>query len=439
MTMPSSAGRRRAVLLVLDGLGAGEMPDRPAEDAGSFTLAHVCQLARLRLPALERLGLGNATRQAGPAGRTPLPPAARPEAAFGLAALGYPGADSVLGHQELMGSAAVAELRLLADLRDPLVRVLTAGGYDVQALQPGMSALIVNGRVLIADNIEAKAGLSINVTASLDDVPFGELLTIGQIVRREVPVPRVIVVGGRGFGIDQIRAHVKERSPGQAGVDTPALGVYDDQFQVRHLGADVETARQLPSLVAAAGGDVVLIGKAADVIGGDAAVRDPMVSTRQVLETTAARLGAMRGGLIVANIQETDLAGHEQDAHRFARVLAQVDASLPEILRRLRPGDVLVITGDHGNDPAIGHSQHTRELVPVLVAGPRVRPVDVGVRSSLADLGATLADLLGVPAPQSGTSFARMLSLCFSRPCWTRPGFRTAAYPGRGSRARVMI
>jgi phosphopentomutase len=405
--MPSSAGRRRAVLLVLDGLGAGEMPDRPAEDAGSFTLAHVCDLARLRLPAMERLGLGNATR---PAGRSPLPPAARPEAAFGLASLGYPGADSVLGHQELMGSAAAAELRLLAELRDPLVRVLTAGGYEVQALQPGMSALVVNGRVLIADNIEAKAGLSINVTASLDDVPFGDLLTIGQIVRREVPVPRVIVVGGRGFGMDEIRAHVKERSAGQAGVDTPALGVYDDQFQVRHLGAEVETARQLPSLVAAAGGDVVLIGKAADVIGGDVAVRDPMVSTRQVLETTASRLGALRGGLIVANVQETDLAGHEQDAHRFARVLAQVDAFLPEILRRLRPGDALVITGDHGNDPAIGHSQHTRERVPVLVAGPRVRPVDVGVRSSLADLGATLADLLGVPAPQSGTSFARMLS-----------------------------
>lgn len=408
MTVPSP-GRRRAVLLVLDGLGAGEMPDRPAEDAGSFTLAHVCELAGLRLPNLERLGLGNAAQLAHP-GRCPLPPAARPAGAFGQAALGYPGADSQLGHQELMGTAAVAELRLLASLRDRLIRVLTASGYQVQDLEPGTSPLVVDGHVLVADNIEAKTGLSINVTASLDDISFGKLLVIGEIVRREVPVPRVIVVGGRGFGMEEIRSHVKERAPGQVGVDTPALGVYDDQFQVRHLGAPVETARQLPSLVAAAGGEVVLIGKAADVIGGDAAVRFSMVGTGQALETTATRLAAMRGGLVVANIQETDLSGHEQDAHRFARVLAEVDAFLPEILGQLQPGDVLAVTGDHGNDPAVGHSQHTRERVPVLVTGPGIRPVELGVRSSLADIGATLAELLGTGAPQSGSSFAGILS-----------------------------
>jgi phosphopentomutase len=406
MTVPPAADRR-AVLLVLDGLGAGEMPDRPPEDAGSFTLAHVYEQGRPRLPQLARLGLGNAAARSGPC---PLAPVASPAAAFGLADLGYPGADTHLGHQELMGAPAVAELCLLAEVRDPLAGALTAAGYQVEPLRPGMSPLIVDGRILVADNIEAKAGLSINVTASLDDVPFGDLLAIGEIVRREVPVPRVIVVGGRGFGIEEIRAHVKERSPGQAGVDTPALGVYDDQFQVRHLGAHVDTARQLPSLVAAAGGDVALIGKAADVIHGDLAVREPMVSTRQVLDTLAARLDAMRGGLIVANVQETDLAGHEQDVHRFAAVLAEVDAFLPEIGRRLDPGDVLVITGDHGNDPVIGHSQHTRERVPLLVGGPGVRSVDLGVRSSLADVGATLADVLGAAAPPSGTSFAGMLS-----------------------------
>lgn len=407
MTAPSPVPRRRAVLVVLDGLGAGEMPDRPPEDAGSFTLAHVYEQGRPRLAHLARLGAGNAVRRAGPCH---LAPAASPAAAFGLASPGYPGADSHLGHQELMGAPAVAALHLLAEVGDRLAAALTAAGHRVAPLRQRTSALIVDGRVLVADNIEARPGLSINVTASLDDVAFGDLLAIGQIVRREVAVPRVIVVGGRGFGIEEIRAHVKERSPGQVGVDTPALGVYDDQFQVRHLSVDVDTTRQLPALVAAAGGDVVLLGKAADVIGCDLAVREPMVSTRQVLDTLTQRLDAMRSGLIVANVQETDLAGHEQDAQRFADVLAEVDAFLPEILRRLGPRDVLAITADHGNDPVIGHSQHTRERVPLLVAGAGIRPADLGVRSSLADVGATLAELLGAAPPSAGVSFAGLMS-----------------------------
>jgi phosphopentomutase len=273
-----------------------------------------------------------------------------------------------------------------------------------------MSPLIVDGCVLVADNIEARPRLNINVTASQDDISFEDLTRIGEIVRAAVPVPRVIVVGGRGFGIDDIRAHVKERAPGQIGVDTPELGVYDEHYQVRHLGVDFAVDRQLPSRAIRAGYDVVLLGKAADVVRCDGAVAENIVPTADVLSRAASHLDAMTGGLIVANVQETDLAGHEEDVPRYARMLRTVDERLPELLDRLRPGDALFITGDHGNDPTIGHSQHTREYTPAIAYGPAINPVPLGVRATLADIGATAGDILGVPPLGSGHSFLKEIS-----------------------------
>ncbi|MCW2762475.1 MAG: mutase, partial [Marmoricola sp.] len=109
-------------------------------------------------------------------------------------------------------------------------------------------------------------------------------------------------------------------------------------------------------------------------------------------------------------VQETDLAGHEQDVERYANLLHMVDDLLPHILEMLAPGDALFITGDHGNDPAIGHSQHTREYTPVIVYGPGISPVPLGVRTSLADIGATAADILGVLPLGSGTSFLKEIT-----------------------------
>ena len=390
------------MLLVLDGLGAGAMDDCPVEDRGSHTLLHVEQKAGpLDLSNLHGLGLGRLATLDGPDPGVPL------RGAYGLAELGYPGADTYMGHQELMGVAPAVELRLLSEMRAGVVRALQDAGHATGDLLAGASPLVVDGCVLVADNIEARPGLNINVTGSLDDLSFEALTEIGQVVRAAVSVPRVIVVAGKGFGIEDISTHVKEQAPGQIGVDSPGLGVYDEHYQVRHLGVRVDVSRQLPSLVLASGGQVVLLGKAADVIQCDCAIRHVIVSTPAVLDSTVAFLDGMRSGLLVANVQETDLAGHTQDPWRFARVLEVVDRFLPEILDRLGPADVLMVAADHGNDPCIGHSQHTREAVPVLVAGAGIRPGPLGRRGSLADIGATLAAWLEVGAPPDGESFAR--------------------------------
>jgi phosphopentomutase len=400
--------QRRVVVLVLDGLGLGAMPDAPREDAGSNTLLHIAEtVGSLRLPTLESLGLGNLT----PA--TAVAETATPRAALGRCTLVHPTADTFMGHQELMGgSLDGVQLRFLAEIRDEVEGALRAAGYTVESLIDGQSPLLVNGCAVVADNIEARPRLNMNVTASLDAITIEELTRIGEVVRAVTPVPRVIVVGGRGYDVDGIRAHVKEPVPGHIGVDTPALGVYDEHYRVRHLGLDFGSDAQVPNRARAAGHEVVLLGKAADVVLCDGAVKDNLIPTEGVMRETIGHLAAMSHGLIVSNVQETDLSGHEENAQRYAQVLEQVDRMLPELLDGLGEDDVLIITGDHGNDPTIGHSQHTREYTPLLAVGPRVAPVDLGLRGSLADVGATAADLLGVLPVRSGTSFAKEVLQC---------------------------
>jgi phosphopentomutase len=400
--------RRRVVVLVLDGLGLGAMPDAPPEDMGSDTLLHVDEVAGpLGLPTLASLGLGNLTGAPGVADVD------EPRAATGRCALKHPGADTFMGHQEMMGgSLDGVQLRLLSELADEVQTALRAAGHEVASLVEGQSPLLVDGCVLVADNIEARPRLNINVTASLDDIELEALTRIGQIVRDVTPVPRIIVVGGRGYDIDGIRAHIKERTPGQIGVDTPELGVYDEHYRVRHLGLDFASSEQAPSRAKVAGHEVVLLGKAADVVRCEGAVTDNLIPTEGVMRKTIDHLVAMEHGLIVANVQETDLSGHEEDALRYGSVLETVDRMLPELLAGLGDDDVLIITGDHGNDPTIGHSQHTREYTPLLVFGPGVPVTDLGLRESLADIGATAAELLGAAAPCSGRSFAKELTPC---------------------------
>ena len=397
---------RRAVVLVVDGLGVGAMPDAGPEDAGANTLRGVGDAAdQFSAPTMASLGLGNLTAVAA------IPANSAPRAAYGRCALAHPGADTYLGHQEIMGDGLdQVELRLLSELSDRVINALVQAGHSAEPLLPGRSPLVVDGCVLVADNIEARPRLNINVTGSLDDVSFDDLTHLGEIVRGVVPVPRVIVVAGRGFGIKDIRAHVKERSPGQIGVDSPALGVYDEHYQVRHLGVNFNANRQVPSLLLEAGHQVVLLGKAADVVHCVGAETKNLVDTGEVMAATEAALQTMKSGLVVANVQETDLAGHEEDPQRYATVLQRFDGLLPDVLRLLHNDDVLFITGDHGNDPTAGTSRHTREYTPVLVAGPRVRHVSLGIRASLADIGASVAELFGVGPTAGGTSFAQEIT-----------------------------
>lgn len=395
------------MILVLDGFGVGSMPDVASAELGRNTLAHLSESGSLELPMMSALGLGRIVP-------TGIAAVSAPMAAYGRCAPVHPGADTYMGHQEIMGGGlSMVEFKLMDELAGPITAALEAAGHRVEPMIEGEPMLLVDGCVLVADNIEARARLNVNVTASLDDISFEDLSSIGSIVRGVIRLSRVIVVGGRGYTVDDMRAHIRTSDEGHTGVDTPGLGVYDEHYQVRHLGLAFPIERQLPTRMREAGGSVVLLGKAADVVRCEGAVAENIVATDEVFDAVIRHLDEMADGLIVANVQETDLAGHEEDPDRYRRVLRTVDARLPELMSRLTPDDVLLITADHGNDPTSGSSRHTREYVPVLAYGARLAPVDLGIRLTLADVGATVGDLFGLLPLDSGTSFAKEI-LCSS-------------------------
>ncbi|WP_329042408.1 phosphopentomutase [Streptomyces sp. NBC_00178] len=393
----------KTVIVVVDGFGVGAMPDagtlRPG-DLAADTCGHVLDHARtalgrpLRLPVLGALGLGLVHPHPDLARRTHLPVAA------GRAALGYPGADTFAGHQTMMGAdfSRVTVARL-ADHIDEVTEALTAAGHRAERLD-GRPLLVVDGTVLVHDNLEADPGINWNASGRLDDLAFdgpGGILAIARTVRAVAPVARVIAVGGHADG--PLPSYVRPGDGETVGLDTPATGFYRNPgLQVRHLGAPLDHTRQLPELAARAGIPVTLAGKAADILVCGPARRHPAVDTADVLAHTLDAVRAGGDALVVANVQETDLAGHQQDTGRYGRLLEQVDAGLAALVALLAgPGDRLIVTGDHGNDPAIGHSHHTREYVPVLIHRPGADGVELlPDADSLADVGATAAVSLGL-------------------------------------------
>jgi phosphopentomutase len=150
---------------------------------------------------------------------------------------------------------------------------------------------------------------------------------------------------------------------------------------------------------------VALIGKMADIVWSPSAERIPCVDTDEVLARFEDALGRLPAGLVAVNVQELDLAGHRESCEAFVEVLAKVDRSLERVIETLSEGDLLLITGDHGDDPTYGRL-HTREEVPLLAYSPGGNARALGTRRTLADVGASIADWLGAGQTRTGESFA---------------------------------
>jgi len=393
----------RAVLVVIDALGIGVMPDaaqtRPL-DIGAHTLHSVLRAnPGLEISTLLRLGLGHLLVEHDLAGSMP----SQPLASYGICQLAYPGADSYLGHQEIMGTIPKPPVKTLMRQAAPQIeqRLLEAG-YRVRRPLPAADLLLVEEALVIGDNLEADPGLNINLTVATDIIDFAKALRIGQIVRQCVRVSRVIVFGGPGIDVEHIMRNLHQLPNGQVGIDSPAVGVYNENLLVQHLGYGVDPERQAASIIAQAGLPVTLIGKMADLINCSGARKDSLVPTTAVMQAVLKTFRGEREGLVAATVQETDLAGHTGDASRFGALLEVVDRGLAELLEELNEEDLLIICADHGNDPFIHPGQHTREQVPLLLYQKGRAPIPLGIRRSLADIGATLSNYFGLQTTQDG-------------------------------------
>ncbi|WP_045516001.1 phosphopentomutase [Neobacillus niacini] len=389
----------KAILLVLDSFGIGAMDDCEefnAADCRANTYKHIRERVEfLNIPTLYGLGLG-----------TLVDGQDAPLNAYGSSALAHHGADTYLGHQEIAGSCPKrSNKRLMKDIHSMLAAALREAGYHVEYPWSDRPVLLVNGACVIGDNLESAVGNIINLTADFKRMTFSELKEVGKVVRRHVDTSRVIAFGGPYTSIEHILSTIHEKNPGQWGVDAPKANVYGKGYEVYHMGYGVNIDGQFPMIAARNGLKVYRIGKTADVLHGEGPSY-PIVDTDEVLRVLEETYLKESGeAAFLVNVQETDLAGHSEDAQWYAKLLNTTDQWLANFLPKMEEEDILIIMADHGNDPTIGHSNHTREYVPLMIVGHKVKAANIGRRNSMADVGATLSEFFGLPQTEEGESF----------------------------------
>jgi phosphopentomutase len=386
----------RFVVIVIDSLGAGALPDAGAYgDAGANTLGNLARrVGGLQLPNLQQWGLGNITAVQG------CPPAAAPRASFGAMAELSQGKDTTTGHWEMMG---VVLQQGFTTYPEGFPQKLV----DEWLQQSGAPGLLGNkpaSGTVILDELgpeHVRTGKPIVYTSA--DSVF-------QIAAHEevVPLPKLYAwceaarEVGKRWGLARVIARP---------FVGPGVGQYKRTYN-RHDFSQPPPPDTVLHRLAAKGVSTVGVGKIPDIYDGQGISRSVKTAgNADGLQKTAELLGELGPSFLFVNLVDTDmLYGHRRDPDGYARALREIDAALPAIAAQLRPGDVLVLTADHGNDPTFPGSDHTREQVPLIAYAPgRTRGADLGVRPSFADLGATVAEYFGVPAPR-GQSFLGAVS-----------------------------
>ena len=390
----------KMMLLVIDSFGIGAMDDCKEyveTDCRAMTYQHIREIKKekLHIPTMYSLGLGALVD-----GKS------EPENSFGYSKLAHHGADTYLGHQEIAGSCPKkSNKRLMKDIHQQMKQALEKSGYEVRYPIEGSPILLVNEAAVVADNLESAVGNIINVTADFKKMPFSEVKELGNIVRQNIDTTRVIAFGGPNTSIEKILSCVKEKNQYQWGVDTPKAGVYGKDYEVYHMGYGVEVEKQFPMIAATHGLPVYRLGKTADVLHGEG-VAEPIVNTAKLLKRVAEAYHQEKNdAAFLINVQETDLAGHSEDVDWYAALLNEVDNWLTDFIPTMEEDDLLIIMADHGNDPTIGHSNHTREYVPIMIVGEKVKKANIGLRNTMSDIGATFCDFYGLPMTAEGNSF----------------------------------
>jgi phosphopentomutase len=385
----------RIVLIVMDGVGAGELPDAALYgDGGSNTLGNLARWAgRLELPNLVRLGLARVTSMPG----VEAVPDTELRGSYGRLGERSPGKDSVTGHWELAGLILDQPFRTYpngfpeeiltpfraAIGRDVLGNVAASGTEIIQRL--GDEHMRTGSPI-----VYTSADSVFQIAMHEDVIPLAEQYTICETARR-------LLTG----------AHLVGRVIARPFVGTS--GAYRRDVDARR-DYSVEPFRPtVLDILVRHGIDVWAVGKIDDLFAHRGLTRSfHCESNAAAIENARTALPSLAHGLMFVNLVDFDtLWGHRNDAAGFARALADFDAALPLLTEQLADGDVLIITGDHGNDPTDVSTDHTREYVPLLVYAPRGRAVPLGDRASFADVGATIAEAFGVAGTGAGVSFLR--------------------------------
>jgi len=380
---------KRAIIIVLDGVGIGAAPDASDYgDVGSDTLGNLSRaVGGMQLPHLERAGLGNIAALAGVA------PVPSPDGAWGLMVPHSAGKDSTTGHWEISGVQLERPFPTYPDgFPQSVVNAFA------ERTGRGIIGNVAGSGTAIIDRFGAEhertgnwilytsADSVFQIAAHEGVVPLAELYAACEIARSMLVAPndvsRVIArpfIGGAG-------AYARTKNRRDFSIEPPRSTLLD--------------------ALSSAGVPRTGVGKVDDLFAGRGITSQHTASNADGIVCIRTWIEKAQSGLLFGNLVDFDQQfGHRNDVPGFYQALREFDAALPSFQSALREDDLLFITADHGNDPTTPSTDHARECVPLLALGPRVSGVTIGRRETFADLGATVAEWFGVPFTGAGTSF----------------------------------
>jgi phosphopentomutase len=380
---------KRVFLIVLDSVGAGEMPDAASfGDIGVNTLRSVYNSGKLSIPNLVSMGIGNIE------GLSFLGKTEAPTAAVARMSERSMGKDTTVGHWEIAGHISASPLPTFPNgfPEEMLEKIRKASGREL------LCNSTYSGTAVIADyGKEAKEKCALIIYTSADSVlqiaahvgvvPLEELYRICETLRAE------LVGENEGVGRIIARPFVDD---GEGGFKRTAD---------RRDYSLAPPAVLLPEAIKSAGKDSISVGKISDIFAGVGFTEAQRThGNEEGMAVTSEYLSKDFDGLCFVNLVDFDMTwGHRRDAEGYAEGLSAFDKWLGGAIGALREDDVLMITADHGCDPAyLATTDHTREYTPLLIYGKGVAPVNFGTRECFADISATVAELLGVEFDGAG-------------------------------------
>lgn len=383
---------KRVFLIVLDSVGAGAEPDA-AEfgDVGAHTLRSVSRGEGFCIDNLRKAGIGNID------GLSFLGTTAEPTAAVARLQERSKGKDTTIGHWELAGVISEQPMPTYPN------------GFPQEVLDAFSEA---TGREVLCN--KPYSGTEVIKDYGREHVETGKLIvytsadSVFQIAAHESVVP-----------LEQLYDYCKKARQilqGKHGVGRviarPFEGEWPFQRTTNRHDYSLIPPRTMLNAISEAGKQVISVGKIFDIFAGSGPTEsNPTRGNTDGLRKTMAIADRDFEGLCFVNLVDFDmLYGHRQDRDGYAKAVAEFDAWLPTFMEKMGPDDVVMITADHGCDPCDQSTDHTREYVPLLVMGEKIKPINFGTRSTFADVSATVCELLGVEYETAGQSFAKEMT-----------------------------
>lgn len=387
----------RVTIIVLDSLGMGQLPDSANfGDEGADTFGHILDEYEMNIPNLRNLGLGNIQNAAG--GRLRIE---SPEAAFGRFAEKSNGKDTITGHWEIAGLYTEVPFKTYPDgFPEEVMKKFTEAigrGYLGNCTASGTEIIEQlgeeherTGKVIVYTSADSVFQIAVNT----DVVPLDELYSICEKARE-------LLVGEFACGRVIARPYIIEAGKRVRTSDRKDYSVSPP-------------AQTMLDIVKNAGKTVYTIGKISDIFNDHGVTESVHTSSNMDgVDKTIEALNKKFSGLIFTNLVDFDSKfGHRRDAVGYGKAIEEFDERLPEILRAMKENDLLILCSDHGNDPKHDGWDHTREYILGIFVGQQVKEgVDLGTRSSFADIGATVVDILteGSAKTEIGESFKDLI------------------------------